>query len=213
MTKEILSAVWVSLSVTVTAVVLGSLIAIPIGYIIGTKEFAGKKLVCTIFYSLISIPTTVVGLMFYSLFSRRAIFGVLDLLYTPYIMIIGQAVLILPVLIGQTITFFSRLYENIKVTAHSLGINGTRLFSLLLHEFRENVAGIMMMGFGRAISEVGVSLMLGGNIRFYTRTITTSILSEVGKGKFLLCFSLGAILLLISVVVNFLTWKFVTRGK
>jgi len=149
-----------------------------------------------------SIPTVVIGLIVFVLFSRAGPLGGFSLLFTPAVIIIGQVLLISPILLGLAISAMKGVDNTILDTARSLGASGVQTMVLVLKESRFAVIAAVIMGFGRAISEVGISLMVGGNIKGATRVITTAISLEAGKGGIELALALGIILIFIALVVN-----------
>lgn len=190
--------IYISLSATFFA----SIIAIPLGGLIHFKQFKGKKSLINLIQTLYSLPTVLVGLLIFLLLSREGIFGNLHLLFTPAGMIIGQTILILPILAGFTITALNGVKKDISELAMSLGANDYQIIHTIMREAKYALVGAVILGFGRAISEVGVALMIGGNIRGYTRVITTTISLETSKGNLELSIALGIILLCIALIIN-----------
>jgi tungstate transport system permease protein len=198
-----------SLTVTFSAILIGSLIAIPLGSAITFREFRGKRHVINVIQALYAIPTVVIGLIVFMFLSRKGPFGFLDLLFTPTGMVIGQTILVLPIITGLTISALSGVDSTIIDTIRSLGANRLQFLSSVLKEARFAIIGAIALAFGRAISEVGAAIMIGGNINastFWgsTRLLTTTITLETGKGNIELSIALGIILLLIALVVNLL---------
>jgi tungstate transport system permease protein len=148
------------------------------------------------------VPTVVIGLFLLVLLSRAGPLGELGILFTPTAMVIGQMMLIIPLLLGLTISALSGVSKEIVDTAASLGASGFQTTWLVLREARYAVLAAVIMGFGRAISEVGCALIVGGNIKGATRVITTTISLEAGKGELELAIALGIILLLLALVIN-----------
>jgi len=191
-----------SLTISVTATLLGAVICLPLGSLIHFNRFIGKRTLINLIQTFYSIPTVVVGLFVFLLFSRAGPLGGLDLLFTPTVMIIGQMVLIAPVLLGLTISAFSGVDKAIPETARSLGASDFQTVVLVLKEARFAVMAAILLAFGRAISEVGLALMVGGNIRGFTRVFTTAISLETSKGDIELAIALGIILILIALIIN-----------
>ncbi len=191
-----------SLAITVASCLIATVISLPPGSAIHFSRFAGKRALINIIQTLYSLPTVIVGLFVFVLFSRAGPFGSLNLLFTPTIMVIGQAVLVLPVILGLTVSALSSLDKAIPDTALSLGASRLQLAGLALREARYAVLTAVITGFGRAISEVGLALMVGGNINGFTRVLTTAISLETSKGDVELSMALGIILLLIALIVN-----------
>jgi tungstate transport system permease protein len=199
---EVMEVVGRSLRISGTACLLASLICIPLGSLIQFHHFRGKRALINIIQTLFSVPTVLVGLLILVLFSRAGPLGELGILFTPPVMIIGQMILITPLLLGLTISALSGVSKEIVDTATSLGASGFQTVWLVLREARYAVLAAVIMGFSRAISEVGCALMVGGNIKGATRVITTVISLEAGKGNLELAIALGIILLFLALIIN-----------
>jgi tungstate transport system permease protein len=153
-----------------------------------------------------AMPTVVIGLVVYGFLSRQGPLGSLGLLFTPRAIIIGQAILATPVISNYTLSAIQGADQGILPTARTLGASRLQSLFQLAREVRFGLVAAIIAGFGRVISEVGVAMMLGGNIRLYTRTMTTAIALETGKGDFAYGLALGVILMTVSLAVNiFLT--------
>jgi tungstate transport system permease protein len=159
-------------------------------------------LLITVLNSLLALPTVVVGLVVYAFISRRGILGILDLLYTQTAMVVGQVILIFPVVACLTIAAISRIDDRYRKTALTLGATPFQTALIVLREARFAVIAAIIAAFGRVIAEVGISMMLGGNAKGYTRTMTTAMALEYDKGEFVLGVALGMVLLLISFTMN-----------
>jgi tungstate transport system permease protein len=199
---EVLEITGRTLAISLSSCVLATLICLPLGSLIHFTQFHGKRLSISVIQTFYSIPTVVVGLIVFILFSRTGVFGVFDLMYTPYIMVIGQAILISPIVLGLTISALSGVDRTVTDTARSLGASRWQTAWVIAREARFAVMAAVILGFGRAISEVGLALMVGGNIRGYTRVLTTTIALETSKGDVGLAIALGIILMVIALVVN-----------
>ena len=199
---EVMEVVGRSLGISGTACLLASLICLPLGSLIHFHHFRGKRALINIIQTLFSVPTVLVGLLILVLFSRAGPLGEFGILFTPPVMVIGQMILIIPLLLGLTISALSGVSREIVDTATSLGASGFQVVLLVLKEARYAVLAAVIMGFGRAISEVGCALMVGGNIRGATRVITTSIALETSKGELALAIALGIILLFLALIIN-----------
>ncbi len=202
MDPELLEVVGLSLKLSFTSTILASIVGIPAGFFIAFREFHGKRLLITILNTLLSLPTVVVGLFVYAFVSRRGIFGPWDLLYTQKAIIIGQVILIIPLITTFTISAFSRIDDRYRETALTLGANVLQTAWVILREARFGIVASMIMAFGRVIAEVGISMMLGGNVKGFTRTMTTTMALEYDKGEFVFSIALGIVLLLVSFAVN-----------
>lgn len=202
--REIFSIALLSLKVSTIAIFLSSLVGVPLGFIIGSGQFWGKKGLTAIFNTLMALPTVVVGLLVYSLISRQGPLGPLELLFTPKAMVIGQFILATPIIVALTISATQAIDPRVKITAMTLGAGPLRTAVTVLSEAKFALLAAVVAGFGRVIGEVGCALMVGGNIRGYTRTITTAISLETAKGEFAFGLALGFILLTVAFVVNIL---------
>jgi tungstate transport system permease protein len=191
-----------SLALAATSCAIATLLALPLGSLIHFNSFHGKRLLINIIQTLYSVPTVVVGLFVFVFISRAGPLGSLGLLFTPAGIVIGQVLLVLPIIMGLTISALRSVDVTLTDTAISLGANRFQTAYVVIKEIRFAMLGAIIMGFGRAISEVGLSLMVGGNIRGFTRTLTTAISLETSKGEIELSLALGMILLFIALVVS-----------
>ncbi|NPV63111.1 MAG: ABC transporter permease [Methanotrichaceae archaeon] len=197
-----------SLSISLASVILASLIDIPLGGLIEFREFRGKRALLNLIQTLYSLPTVTVGLLVFLLLSRSGPLGGLNLLFSPAGMALGQTVLITPIMIGLTVSALRGVSPQIRDTARSLGASEWQLIATVIKEARHAVIAAVLLGFGRAISEVGVAMMVGGNIRGHTRVLTTAIALETSKGNLELSIALGIILLSISLLINLALSRF-----
>ena len=200
--QEVLEITARSLMISLSATLIGSLIAIPIGGFIHFKEFGGKRGLITIIQTLYALPTVLAGLLVFLLLSRSGPFGFLGLMFTPAGMIIGQTVLIIPLMLGMTLIALSGVSRTKQDTVISLGATSLQTVITIVKEARFAILGGVILGFGRAISEVGAAMIIGGNIRGYTRVLTTAIALETSMGNLSLSIALGIILLAIAMVVT-----------
>jgi tungstate transport system permease protein len=198
---EVLQIAALSLYISLSATILAACIAIPCGGYIHFHNFYGKKALLIVIQTLYSVPTVVVGLLIYLLISRSGPLGDFGLLWTPEGMILGQMVLIIPIMIGFVISALNGVDLAIHDTLISLGATSFQSMVEIVKEARLAILSAMILGFGRAISEVGVAMMIGGNIRGETRVLTTAIALQTGMGDFGFSIALGIILLGISLVV------------
>ena len=201
---ELLQIVGVSLKVSCIATLVASLVGIPMGFVIAFSSFPGRRGLIVLLNTLLALPTVVIGLFVYAFISRRGIFGPLDLLYTQKAMIIGQVILIVPVVTSLVIAAISRIDKRYRRTAMTLGANTLQTAEVVLREARFGIGAAVIAAFGRVISEVGISMMLGGNIKGFTRTMTTAMALEYDKGSFVLAVALGLVLMAISLGLNVL---------
>ncbi|MBN2419454.1 MAG: ABC transporter permease [Deltaproteobacteria bacterium] len=213
MDPELLDVIGVSLNVSISSTVIAGLTGIPAGMYIALKEFRLKRVVITCLNTLLAIPTVVIGLLVYSFISRKGILGSFDLLYTQKAIIIGQTILILPILITYTISAVSRIDDRYRKTALTLGADAFQTALVIMREARFSLVAAVIIAFGRVIAEVGISMMLGGNAKGFTRTMTTLMALEYDKGEFALSIALGLVLLLISLSVNIILNYFQGRSR
>ncbi len=199
---EVMEIAGRSLRISVTSCLLASLICIPLASLIHFHNFPGKRILINVIQTFFSLPTVGIGLFVFVLFSRAGPLGGTNLLFTPTVMVLGQMILITPILLGLTISAMSGIDKAILDTAISLGASGVQVAVVVLREARYAVLAAIIMGFGRAISEVGLALMVGGNIRGFTRVITTALSLEISKGELELSIALGIILIFIALMVN-----------
>jgi tungstate transport system permease protein len=199
---ELLTIIQVSLKVSGTSTLIASIVGVPSGFLIAFKQFRGKRLLITVLNTLLALPTVVVGLFVYAFISRRGIFGTFDLLYTQKAMIIGQVILIVPIVTTFTISAISRIDDRYRRTALTLGANVFQTALVILREARFGIVASIIVAFGRVIAEVGISMMLGGNAKGFTRTMTTAMALEYDKGEFVLSVALGVVLLTVSFGMN-----------
>lgn len=191
-----------TLMISLSSTIIAAVVAVPLASVIDSREFRGKRVIINIIQTLYSMPTVLVGLFVFLLISRSGPLGSFNLLFTPAGMILGQSILILPLVTGFSLTALRSVKTELRDLARSLGATEYQVMMKVIAEARYAVMAAIILGFGRAISEVGVAIMLGGNIRGFTRVITTAISLETSKGNIELSIALGIILLLISLMVN-----------
>lgn len=208
---ELWSIIWVSFRVSMTAIVIATVPAILIGFLLAIVRFPGRWMVVALFNALMSVPTVVVGLTLYLLLSRSGPFGDLHLLFTQPAMVVGQVLLCLPVLVCMSHAAFQGIDKRAWETARTLGASHWRALITLVCEARFSLLAAVLAGFGRIISEVGSSMMVGGNILSYTRNIPTAIALETSKGQFAQGVALGLVLLVLALTLNFALAS--VRGK
>ncbi len=200
---EVYAIAWVSVRVSLIATAAAALAGVPLGAWLAGREFRGKRWTVGLINTMLAMPTVVVGLFLYALLSRRGFFGPFGLLYTPWAMIVGQFVLATPIIAALTLGSLQGADPRVTATARTLGATPFRARLTLLHEMRWAILAAVMAGFGRVFAEVGISMMLGGNIRGCTRNLTTAIALQTSKGEFALGIALGLILLVVAAAVNF----------
>jgi len=209
---DVAQVVALSLYVSITATVLTSLVGLPLGAFLALKRFRGSWLMRTGVYTLFALPSVVVGLVVYTMLSHSGPLGFLDWLWTPIGMVLAESVLIFPLVTGLTMSAVSDVDESVSLTIRTLGASNRQLMMRVMHEARYGIFGAVMVGFGRAISEVGAVWMVGGNIKGSTQVITTAIMQQTQMGDFGTSFALAGILLIIAFVVFFLIREIQERG-
>jgi len=210
---ELYYVVWTSLKISFSSILITSFLCIPLGLVFAFRNFPGKPVLQSILNTLMAMPTVVVGLLLFGLLGRRGAFGELELLYTQTAMVIGQCVLIFPIILNLVISAANTADPRIRSTSVALGAGRVQQPVIFVNEVRFAMMAAIVAGFGRAIGEVGVAMMLGGNIEGYTRTMTTAIILETSKGEFEFALALGMLLLLVAFVVNGLLEKFQKLNK
>ena len=196
------SAISATLRASGLAMAASLLLGIPLGYLLGYFDFRLKRQVSIIVNTLLSLPTVFIGLMMYALFTRNGPLGSGGLLFTIPGIAIGQTILSLPIIIALTAAAVEAADRSLRVTLISLGANRRQLAATTLWEVRLGILAAAVTATGRVFTEVGISLMVGGNIKWHTRTITTAIALETSKGEFGMGIALGLVLLLIALTVN-----------
>jgi len=213
--REVYEIMFLSLRVSGTAVLIGALLGVPSGATVGLKEFFGKRFLISIVNTLMGLPPVVVGLLVYLLLSTSGPLGVFQLLYTPEAMIIAQLIMVIPIVMGVTISSVSSVSKAIREKALSLGATNWQMTLKVLKEAKLGILTALIVSFGAAISEVGAVMIVGGNIRWATRVLTTAIVFETELGEFGLAIALGLILLLLAFVINwvltYLQWSGLRR--
>jgi len=200
-----------SLSISGVATLLASTWSVPISILLSISRSKISRIAVPIFNSLVGFPTVVVGLLLYLLLSRSGPLGFIGLLYTPYAIMIGQAVLITPLLISFGVEVIGVKTRDLIEMSLAFGASKIQILSMLFTEASSRILAVCILGFQRAIGELGVALMLGGNIKGLTRVYTTAIALEIQRGEFELAIYLGIILItvdfLIIIVLRILGWR------
>ena len=181
---------------------ISCLLGMPLGVMLGKSDFKGKRTIKKLTGTLMGLPPVVAGLIVYMLFTKYGIFGSLGWLYSVNVMVIAQCLLITPVVISLTESIVSGTGRAVLETAKGLGFKKGKTLCLLLSENRYALVSIVLNAFGRSIAEVGAVSLVGGNIQWKTRVMTTAIVLETNKGNFSFALALGMILLVISLVAN-----------
>ncbi|MCE2509976.1 MAG: ABC transporter permease [Alphaproteobacteria bacterium] len=199
---DLVEIVVLSLKVSLTALLVAALIALPLGAAVALFRFPGVGVLTVLLNAMMGLPPVVVGLVVYLLISRAGPLGVLGLLFTPTAMIIAQTLLIAPIIAALTRQVILDLWEEYGELLVSLGVHRARAIATLLWDGRFRVLTVVLAGFGRAMAEVGAVMIVGGNINHVTRVMTTTIALETSKGNLSLALGLGIILLTLSLLIN-----------
>jgi tungstate transport system permease protein len=199
---EVLRITLLSLAVSLSATIISLAVGIPLGTVIGLTRFTGRRLVVSLINTGMGSPPVVVGLMVTIFLWRNGPLGLLHLLYTPQAMIIAQFIISLPIITGFTMATIQQIDPKLRLQILSLGASRWQLLWLLLRETRLPLLAAVMAGFGAVISEIGASVMVGGNITGQTRVLTTAIVMENSKGEFAVAIALSIILMILIFLVN-----------
>ena len=196
-----------SLQVSGSATLLSLLAGIPLGTLLALARFPGRGLIVSLVNTGMGLPPVVVGLIVTVILWRNGVLGSLEILYTPAAMVLAQFIIAAPIVTGLTLAAMQQVPEQFRLQMLGLGASRPQMVWTLLQEARLPMLAAVMAGFGGVISEVGASMMVGGNIKGSTRVLTTATVLETGKGNFDVAIALSAILLLITFLVNWaLTW-------
>jgi tungstate transport system permease protein len=199
---ETYSAILVTVKVSSGSIGCSLLLGIPLGFCLGYFDFSGRKSLRTIVDTLMALPTVFIGLLVYAFITHRGPLGNFGLLFTLPGIAIGQTILALPIVVGLSATAVESMDQKLRIAIMSMGANRRQLFLTSLWESRHGILAGAIAAYGRVMTEVGISMMVGGNIKWHTRTITTAIALETNKGQFGMGVALGLVLLAIAFCVN-----------
>ncbi|MEN8245764.1 MAG: ABC transporter permease [Thermodesulfobacteriota bacterium] len=199
---ETYSAIGATLVVSSYSIVCSLVIGIPLGFCLGYFNFRGKSPIRTVVDTLMALPTVFIGLLVYAFLTHRGPLGDFGLLFTLPGIAVGQTILALPIVIGLSATAVESMDQKLRLAIMSMGANRLQLFLTSLWEIRHGLLAGAIAAYGRVMTEVGISMMVGGNIKWHTRTITTAIALETNKGQFGMGVALGLVLLTIALCVN-----------
>ena len=199
---DLYEIIGLSLKVSFTALILSCSIGLPVSGLLSSTNFYGKKALIIFFNSMMALPPVFVGLILYLLFSKTGPLGFFNLLYTPYIMVIAQVIIILPVIISVSTELLEQIFKEYKETFDSFNVSILDRIKTTVFDARISLITCILTGLGRALSEVGAIIIVGGNIIHYTRVMTTTIALETSRGNLSLAMSLGIILIIISLLLN-----------
>ena len=210
---EVWSITWRSLQVSGYATLISLLIGIPLGIVLALAGFPGRSAAVALINTGMGLPPVVVGLFVSIFLWRSGPLGFMELIYTPAAMVVAQVIIAFPIVAGLTMASFQALDPKLALQLLGIGASKTQLLWLLCKEARLPLLAAVMAGFGGVISEVGASMMVGGNIRGQTRVLTTATVLETGKGNFDIAIALGLILLALTFAINFLLTRIQQREQ
>jgi len=210
---EVLGITWLSLKVSGMATMISLLIGISVGTVVALTHFPGRRLVVSLINTGMGLPPVVVGLFVTMFLWRNGPLGFMEILYTPTAIIIAQAVIATPIVMGISLAAIQHLPANLRLQILALGATRVQMVWILVKEARLPLLAAIMAGFGGVISEVGASIMVGGNIKGYTRVLTTATVMETSKGNFDIAMALGIILLLLAFLVNLILTQIQQRER
>lgn len=204
---EIYGIILLTLKVTLLSSGIAALLGVPAGIIVGSRNFFGKGLIVRLVHTFMGLPPVVAGLVTYIFLSRKGPLGSLNLLFTPTAMVIAQMLIVFPIIMGLSISAVKLKYKVVEETCMGLGLSRVHTLRLLLHECRYPILSAVLAGYGRAIAEVGAVMLVGGNIQYHTRVITTAIMLETGKGNYDKALALGIVLITMSFIINAIMYR------
>ena len=202
--NDLFEIIHLSLKVTLSALIISVLISIPFGAFLVFYKNKFQSLIVLIANTLMGMPPVVLGLLIYTLVSKKGVFGFLDILYTPSAMILAQTLLIIPIVVSLTYEEIYKKNKEYDLLLNSLNLDKLSKLKTLIYESRYALITVALTGFGRASAEVGAVMIVGGNINHFTRVMTTAIAFETSKGSIELAVALGLILILISFIITLL---------
>src|SRR5918994_4786605 len=210
---EVWSITWLSLKISGSATLISLLLGIPLGIALALMRFPGRQTTVALINTGMGLPPVVVGLFISIFLWRSGPLGFMELIYTPAAMILAQVIIAFPIIAGLTMASFQSLDPNLALQLLGIGASKFQLLWLLCSEARLPLLAAVMAGFGGVVSEVGASMMVGGNIRAPTRVLTTATVLETGKGNFEIAIALGLILLALTFAINFLLTRIQQREQ
>jgi len=208
---DIVQITALSLLVSGTSTLVATLIAVPVGTLLGLREVGSGRLLRNILFTLYGLPPVLAGLLVFLVLSKAGPLGPLRLLYTPLGMVIAQVVIVTPIILGITMSVVSTVERRVKDTAFVLGADRYQLSVTVLREAAAGVLTAIMVGFGRAISEVGAVFIVGGHIEGQTQVLTTTIITDIGQAEYSHAVALGVILLVIAALIYSLLYRLQER--
>tara|TARA_B100001057_G_scaffold81979_1_gene77501 strand:- start:2006 stop:2701 length:696 start_codon:yes stop_codon:yes gene_type:complete len=199
---DLFEIIWLSLKVSVSALFISCLLGLPIAGILSSKKFHGKKTILMFFNAMMALPPVFVGLVLYIAFSQTGILGFLNILYTPVIMTLAQIIIIIPIIISVSAEILEQIFKEYEDIFDTFEVDLISRIKTTVYDARIALLTCILTGLGRALSEVGAIIIVGGNIVHYTRVMTTTIALETSKGNLSMAMSLGIVLIFISISIN-----------
>ena len=199
---ETYSAIKATLYTSSVSILLAVLVGFPLGFILGFYDFRGRKILRLLSDTALAMPTVAIGLILYAFITRNGPLGSLNLLFTLKAVMLGQFVLALPIIISLTASVVENMDRKHYLTILNLRLAPAKLVCCVLYELRYALMGVIATAYGRIVAEVGVAMMIGGNIKYFTRTITTAVSLETNKGEFAMGIALAMVLIFIAFLVN-----------
>lgn len=205
---EVYQIIGLSITVSLVSVIISSIFSVPAGILIGLNRFPLRNLLVMMINTFMGLPPVIAGLVVYLMLSRSGPLGYLDMLFTPGAMVVAQVLLIAPIITGVTMAAVRDKGDLVRKTAYTLGAGECQVLWTIIKECRTSVAAALIAGYGRAISEVGAVMLVGGNIKGHTRVMTTAIVLETSMGNFDRAIAIGMVLMALFFLLNILLQKF-----
>ncbi len=202
--KDLYEIIFLSLRVSLVAILISTVVGLPLAGVLASTNFSGKKILLILFNSMMALPPVFVGLVLYVTFSQSGILGFINILYTPTIMVIAQTIIILPIIVSVSAELLENIFKEYKEFFETFDVSVIERVKTTLFDARFSLITCILTGLGRALSEVGAIIIVGGNIVHYTRVMTTTIALETSRGNLTLAIALGMILIFISFLLNYL---------
>lgn len=200
--KDLIEIILLSLAVSGSSVLIATCIGVPLGALLGIKRFPARRVMMRLTYMLMSLPPVLAGLLVYLLLSRTGPLGFWEILFTPMAMVCAQVLLVTPIITGLSASAIAAREKKVLLTALTMGASNRQATWTVIKEARTGITAAIITGFGRAFGEVGAVMLVGGNIKHFTRVLTTSIVLETRQGNFEFAITLGLVLLVLSFLVS-----------
>ncbi len=200
--SDLFEIIWLSLKVSLSALFVSCILGLPIAGVLSSTSFYGKKTILMFFNAMMALPPVFVGLILYITFSQSGVLGFLNILYTPLIMTIAQIIIIIPIIISVSAEILEQIFKEYEDIFDTFEVDLIDRIKTTVYDARISLVTCILTGLGRALSEVGAIIIVGGNIVHYTRVMTTTIALETSKGNLSMAMSLGIVLIFISISIN-----------